>query len=71
MTYEEVMGWLMKLMAAALWIMGICALILVTGFTAGYITEKVAKDGRCINSACDTQCKVGARFVLHQGCVKP
>jgi hypothetical protein len=68
MTHEEVYIWLIKLMVACLWVIGICAAILVVGGVAGYATEKYAQEARCINSACDKSCKVGARFVRHQGC---
>jgi hypothetical protein len=70
MTQEEVYGFLVKLMAAALWVVGVCAAILIVGGVAGYATEKYAQEARCINSACDQPCKVGARFVRHQGCSK-
>jgi hypothetical protein len=71
MTHEEVYMWLIKLMVACLWVIGICAAILIVGGVAGYATEKYAqKDPRCINSACEQQCKPNARFVRHQGCSK-
>ena len=71
MTQEEVMTFLVKIMAACLWMIGITATILIVGFSAGYVTEKFShKDPRCINAACDTKCKPNARFVRHEGCEK-
>jgi len=71
MTHEEVMDWIITAMSWCLHLMLLCTMILVVGFGAGYATEKYAqKDPRCLNSACEQQCKPNARFVRHQGCVK-
>ena len=70
MTQEELYAWLVKLMVACLWVIGVCAAILVVGGVAGYASEKYARSERCINSACTDPCKTGARFVRHQGCQK-
>jgi len=71
MTHEEVMDWIVTVSAAALWMCGLMASILVLGFSVGYVSETYAhKDPRCVNSACDKECKPNARFVRHQGCVK-
>ena len=71
MTHEEVMDWIITAMSWCLHLICLCAMVLVVGFGAGYMSEPAAtKDPRCINSACDAQCKPNARFVRHQGCVK-
>ena len=68
MTHEQVYGWLVNVMGACLWLMAVCASILILGFSAGYATETYAiKNARCINAACDQPCKPGARFVRHAG----
>ena len=71
MTQEEVFEWLSNVSWFVLWAMTICASILIVGFIAGYASEKAAdREGRCINSACETVCKDGQRFKRHEGCAK-
>ena len=70
MTQEETYDWLVGLMGAVLWLIAVCASILVLGFASGYAIEKYSRTEKCINSDCVQPCKTGARFVRHEGCVK-
>jgi len=46
------------------------SLIAVLGSSAGYVSAKIEREARCLNSACADPCKPGARFVRHAGCLK-
>ena len=46
------------------------ALVIVLSASAGYVSTKIERDARCLNSACADPCKPNARFVRHAGCLK-
>lgn len=68
-TAEAVLEWARNALA----IIGAAAILIITLGYLGYKSVAVppaAVSDKCINSACDTACKAGARFKRHAGCTE-